>query len=91
MKYAIIAAACLLSACAHTNGPPVVEQRTVEVVREVQKPCPAERPKRPDKLVQPLPTDGVQLAAVLSVKLLEYAGPGGYADRAEAFFDECLK
>lgn len=76
-----------LSGCASSE--PGIEVRTVEVVRTVQAPCPGPRPERPEPL-GPLPTDAVKLAAVLGAKLLEYAGPGMYADRADAIFDRCV-
>ena len=67
---------------------PAVEIRTVEVPGEVLRDCPAERPKRP-AAVGKLSPDLGQLVAQLGAKLKEYSGEGGYADRAEAYFDTC--
>jgi hypothetical protein len=78
-----------LSACAHDH--PGVRVETVEVVREVQRPCPGEKPVRPAPLARPLPTDAVQLAALLGAKLGEYTLPGKWADKAEAIIDRCLE
>lgn len=72
--------------CAHDE--PAVEVRTVEVVKEVQKPCPGDVPKRPLPL-GPLPSDLGKLAAVLGAKVAEYAGKGGYADRADTWMQRC--
>jgi hypothetical protein len=80
----------LLAGCASSSTtPPAVEIPTVEVVKEVQRPCPVTKPDRPAPLARPLPTDPVQLAALLTLKLLEYAAPGGYADRADAAIATC--
>lgn len=75
-----------LAACHHTQ--PGVEVRTVEVVKEVQKPCPGIRPERPEPL-GPLPQHAVQALALALAKLGEYSLPGGYADKAEAYFQAC--
>ncbi len=75
-----------LGACASPDGPVRIE--TVEVVREVQKPCPAELPVRPAK-IGALPTDLAALAATLAAKLAEYSDPGKYADRADAIMARC--
>lgn len=81
-----------LAGCAGSNSPPpAVQIKTVERVVEVAKPCPAKKPDRPAKLVRPLPTDAVALAAVLGAKVLEYDGDGGFADRALAALDICTK
>lgn len=80
----------LLAACgANPNARPAVEIRTVERVVEVAKPCPVTKPDRPAKLSRPLPSDSVALAALLGAKLLEYDGPGGFADRALAALNTC--
>ncbi len=76
----------VLTGCSTMQGP--VEVETVTVVKETQKPCPAERPVRPAK-IGTLPTDLVALVAVLGAKLAEYSDPGKYADRAEAIMDRC--
>lgn len=78
-----------LTACGATTPPPAVEIRTVEVIKEVQRPCPVTKPKRPDPLPRPLPTDSVQLAALLGLKLAEWSAPGGYGDRADAALTIC--
>lgn len=79
-----------LAACGATTPHPAVEVRTVTVVKEVQKPCPVQKPDRPAPLARPLPVDSTQLAALLSLKLLEYAGPGGYAEKADLALKRCL-
>lgn len=78
----------LLAGCA--QGPGAVEVRTVEVIKEVMVPCPAVAPARPAKL-GPLPADAAGALLVVSAKLLEYAGAGGYADRAEDALSTCSK
>jgi hypothetical protein len=82
-----------LAACATTKecAPPGVKIVTQTVTKEVAKPCPVTKPSRPAPLAQPLPTDAIQLAAVLGAKLLEWAGPGGYGDRSSGALDTCIK
>lgn len=81
----------VLAACATPE--PAVEIRTVEVVREIQRPCiaPGELPERPGAMPRPLPRDSRQLSAVLAQALLRWAGPGGYGDRAEALLEACAE
>ncbi|UIJ43740.1 hypothetical protein LZK98_11625 [Sphingomonas cannabina] len=86
----IVLAALLLASC-KTPPAPGIEVRTVTKTVEVQRPCAATKPKRPAPIPLPMPTDALQLAAVLGAKLAEYAGPGAYADRAEAVIDECTR
>jgi hypothetical protein len=87
----IIAGTLALAACSTAKTPPPgVEVRYVDRVAEVQRPCPATRPERPEPLARPLPKDANALAAVLLAKLIEYAAPGGFADRADHVFDACL-
>lgn len=83
-----LVAAFALTACAHDQ--PGVQVKTVEVVKEVQRPCPGTKPERPAPLARPLPTDLAQLAALLGAKLAEYAAPGKYADQADTLIDRCL-
>lgn len=90
MRAIIPALFLVLAGCGATTPPPAVEIRTVEVLKEVQRPCPAKKPARPGPLLRPLPTDAIQLAAVLALKLREYAEPGGYADRADAAIEVCV-
>ena len=85
MRYAIIA--CLLLAACKTT--PAVEVRTVEVVRETMRPCPVAKPVRPADLTA-LPDDARDAVLVLYAKLLEYAGPGGYADQADKAIGVCV-
>lgn len=88
-RYKMVGAVCLaliITAC--STPEPGIEVRTVEVVREVQKPCPGTVPVRPAPL-GPLPADALALAATLGAKLAEYAGPGKYADQASAYFASC--
>ena len=84
----ILPLALLLAACAKTP-PPAVEVRTVVKTVEVQKPCAVTIPARPAPLPAVLPTNAVQLAALLGAKLAEWSGPGKYGDRAEAALRRC--
>jgi len=86
MRYLTFCLLPFIAACSHSE--PGVRIETVEVIKEVQKPCPGPRPERPAPLKNP-PSDAVALAATLAAKLAEYAGQGGYADRAESIFDIC--
>lgn len=89
MRIAIfLAGFVFLAAC--TTPDPAVKIETVEVVREVQKPCPADRPARPAPIGD-LPTNLEALAAVLGAKLAEYSDPGRYTDRVEAILDRCVE
>lgn len=89
MRLIIISVAALaLAGCATTGQPTRVE--TVEVIKEVQVPCPAQRPARPAPL-GPLPADLETLAALLAAKVKEYAGPGAYADQADAIMARCTQ
>ena len=80
---------CLPAAMCGERPEPGIEVRTVVVVKEVQRPCPVTKPERPAPLAQPLPGDAVQLAALLGAKLAEWAGPGGYGERADAAIERC--
>lgn len=81
----------LIGGCGTDQAHPAVEVRTQTVVKEVQRPCPVTIPQRPAPLTKPLPTDAAKLAATLGAKLVEYAGPGRYADKADAALKICLK
>lgn len=84
--FPIIPACLLLAACSHNE--PGIEVRTVEVIKEVQKPCPGKVPDRPAALGKLPDTAEAALAAVLA-KLGEYSADGQYADQAEAYFEAC--
>jgi len=93
---ALISFACLLAICVlltacdehpQTYGTKVIIQ-TVD--RPVPLPCPVKKPVRPAKLDKPLPTDLRALVKVLEAKLLEYAGPGKYADQANDDLETCI-
>lgn len=95
MKHKLACVTCALlplytTACASDNTRPAVEVRIVEKLVEVQKPCPVQKPDRPAPLARPLPGDSTQLAALLALKLADWAGPGGYGDRAEMALNRCL-
>jgi hypothetical protein len=75
-----------LNACSHSE--PGIEVRTVEVVREVQKPCPGTPPVRPGPLGPLMSTAEAALAQALA-KLAEYSAPGQFADQAEAYVEAC--
>lgn len=80
------AALMILNACQHTE--PGIEIREVEVVREVQKPCPGTVPTRPGALGPLADTAEAALAQTLA-KLAEWSGDGQYGDRAEVYFEAC--
>jgi hypothetical protein len=87
-----LAALLLLSGCATAPKAPVVPNVQIQTVtKEVQRPCHVTKPVRPAKLAQPLPTDSEALAALLGAKLIEWAGEGGYGDRAESAIATCSK
>jgi len=92
MRYPIIPALLLLSACGTgTTPPPAVEIRTVTVYKDVQRQCPVTVPARPTPLPAKMPTDLAKFAATVLAKLVEYAGPGRYADKADAALKTCTK
>lgn len=91
-QLAVLVAALALAGCgADTGARPAVEVKVVERVVEVPKPCPVKRPARPAKLARPLPADSIATLALVTAKLLEYDGPGGFADRALAALETCTK
>ena len=98
-KVAVIASLALVAACGPSRDEirkeieiklraEAAEAQTVEVIKEVQKPCPGKVPARPKKM-EDLPTDAMQLIAALGAKLKEYAGEGMYADKAQLYFKTC--
>lgn len=86
----LVVGAALVALTACQTDQPGIQVKTVEVVKEVQRPCPGTAPIRPAPLAKPLPADLAQLAATLAAKLGEYALPGGYADQADAIMKRCL-
>lgn len=93
LQTALIIAALALptltaGSCSHNPGARV-EIRTVEVVREVPRDCPGERPTRPEDFAPPLGISWERLAKLATAKLAEFSGEGQYADQAEAIFDRC--
>lgn len=93
MKKTVIAIlpVLLLAACAGRNEPPRVRIEYQDRLVEVTKPCPVEKPERPAKLARPLPETPAQLIDVLVAKLTEWAGPGGYGEKADAAIEACVK
>lgn len=83
----------MLAGCATTPKPcpPVQLPRveTIEVVRTVAKPCAVTKPAIPAPLARPLPTGSDALIAVLVEKLAQWAGEGGYGERADKAISEC--
>lgn len=81
----------LLASC--NDHPQSVGERVVyqTVDREVPRPCPVTKPVRPAPLARPLPTDPGALVSLLAAKLKEWAGAGGYGERAEAAITTCTK
>ena len=80
------AALALLAGCNHSQ--PGIEVRTVEVVKEVQAPCPGTVPDRPAPLGPLKPSVEAALAQALA-KLAEYSAAGQFADQAFAYFEAC--
>lgn len=79
-----------LTACSTPGQPGIkVEYKTVE--KEVPRPCPVTKPVTPEKLKRPLPKDPARLLDLVTAKLLEWAGPGGYGERANAAIETCTK
>lgn len=87
---AIALVVVVLTACS-TTGQPAVKVEYREVLKEVQRPCPATKPTKPKSLVRPLPKDAGRLVDLLVAKLTEWAGPGGYGERADSALDTCTK
>lgn len=90
-RAALLFATLAITGCGAVQTRPAVEIRTVEVVKETQRPCPVSIPPRPTPLARPLPSDSVALAALLGAKLVEIMGPGGTIDRYEAALRICTK
>jgi hypothetical protein len=91
MKKWIAALALLGAGCAgrpESAGTNVV-YRTVD--KEVARPCPVTKPQRPAPLARPLPADPGALVSLLAAKLKEWAGPGGYGDRADEAIGVCTR
>lgn len=88
---ALLLAALIIAGC--DSHPQSVGTKVVfqEVVKEVPRPCPVTNPTRPAPLARPLPTDPGALVSLLVGKLLEWAGPGGYGERADAAITTCTK
>ncbi|BAK66907.1 hypothetical protein SLG_22320 [Sphingobium sp. SYK-6] len=92
MRAILILAVLGLTACARTvPTPPATQIKIVREVVEVPRPCNATKPKRPEPMARPLPTDLRTLVALLAAKLEEYSGPGKFADRIEGALDQCTK
>jgi hypothetical protein len=94
MKKLLLAPLLSLAACAG-NGDHVADpgERVVyqTVYKAVREPCPVKEPPRPAKLVRPLPVDPASLATLLIAKLLEWDGPGKYADQVHDGFAICTR
>lgn len=87
----IAAGFCLTGCATDQSGPPAVRIETVTRTVEIQRPCAVTKPVRPAPLARPLPDDMGRLLALVSGKLAEWSGPGGYGERAEAAIDTCTK
>lgn len=61
------------------------------VEREVPRPCPVAVPAKPLALARPLPADPGALVSLLAAKLAEWAGPGGYGEKAGAGLEICTR
>lgn len=91
MRPALITAALALSACTTTPEPIGTKVVYQGVLKEVQRPCPVAKPARPAPLARPLPNDPGRLVDLLTAKLTEWAGAGGYGERADAALESCLR
>lgn len=91
MLPALAMAAMFVSACA--GGPKPVGEHYVyrDVLKEVPRPCPVTKPPRPAPIAKPLPTAPRALIDVLTAKLKEVLGAGGYVDQAAAALDICTR
>lgn len=90
MLFALLMA--LPAACSQTPRPaPGTRVVYQDVVREVQRPCPVAIPQRPAPLARPLPDSPARLVDLLTAKLKEWAGEGGYGDRADAALHTCTE
>ena len=90
MRKTIFAAAiCFLLSNCTTTGEPGIKVEYREVLKEVPRPCPVLKPTRPAPLARPLPTDPARIVDLLVAKLTEWAGAGGYGERADAAIDTC--
>lgn len=88
----IIGAAALLVTGCHDAVQNGIEVRTVEVIKEVQVPCPVAKPERPEPLLPGnLPKQAQDAVLALYAALLEWQGPGKYADQAEAALRICTE
>lgn len=87
-----VALLMFLPSCSGTPRPePGTRVVYQDVVREVKRPCPVEQPRRPAPLERPLPDNAAGLIDLLTAKLTEWAGDGGYGDQAEAAIDTCTR
>jgi len=86
---ALLVVATPLTGCFGGTGQERVRIEYRDRVVETQKPCPAERPARPGPLARPLPSDAGRLVDLLTAKLEEWAGSGGYGDKADAAISRC--
>jgi len=85
MRIAALLALSLLAGCAHR--PPGIRIVPSERVVETMRPCAARKPVRPAGPA--LTGNAVEDVVILGRKLLEWAGDGKYADKAEAAIDAC--
>lgn len=88
---AVAALALLLTGCPNRvqNG---IEVRTVEVIKEVQVPCPVALPPRPATILPSgLPEQAQDAVSALYAALLQWQGDGKYADQAEAALRICTE
>jgi hypothetical protein len=87
MRWSVFSA-LLLAGCA--DGPRPVKVVVQEKIVEVQRPCPVTVPARPAP-IGALPANARDALRIAAAKLLEFAGPGGYADKADAALVICTK
>ena len=86
---AVVGTALLLVyGCTTVKPVQPVSVQAVERVVEVQVPCAAEAPARPEP-IERIDEYAVDAVRQLAAKLLEFVGPGGYVDQSEAAIDSC--
>lgn len=87
----MLAAFVLVGCGAARPQSPGMKVEYQEVVKEVPRPCPVARPARPSPLTRPLPEDPGALSSLLIAKLKEWAGAGGYGEKADAAIRTCTR
>lgn len=92
MRYIpIVICSVALAGCGSKTLEPAIEIKTVEVIKEIQRPCGVAKPTRPVELkrvdVLSIATDAVRQ---IYARLQEWQGHGGYGDQASDALDICI-